>query len=279
MNSANFIKIFNMDQLHLHQFINYWPLVCLSGGILVLLFALIFKNHLIKIMGYVLFMIAILMTLIFYQTGKGAEDAIENILGTSNNMIEQHGGFSIYTWIAVIVLGIATVIGIFLYAKTSRWAKKLDFLILVVAIACLGLIGRTSYQEDQNMQTASETGVTFATRRYEPVHEHSQSSQVAMNVQLNNGQRWIADDAARNAITDLQELTNTINDPVLLKQSLQQRINRLFQECTMKGDADKQLHNFLIPLMDKIKQLDENSRIGDVENIQSYLETFSRYFK
>ena len=112
MYSINFTEIINMDQIHLHHFVSYWPLVCLALGIFIFLFAMIFKDLLTKIKAYVLFMISVLMALVVYQTEKGAENAGKSILGITNKIIEQHEEFSIYPWIAFIVLGVATVIGI-----------------------------------------------------------------------------------------------------------------------------------------------------------------------
>jgi glucan phosphoethanolaminetransferase (alkaline phosphatase superfamily) len=266
-----------MDKVHLYLFINYLPTIGVFAGVIVFLLASLLKSYHIRIVSYALFIISAIGALLIYLTQTGSKDTAGNISVISKNTAGQYENVSVYTLAAFILLCIAAVIGIMLLVKKRRLDRGLDFLILAVAVASFGLAGWIICPNGSFSHTRIDPMATVIHTQND--HKHEQASQVVTTVQLNNGQRWIADDAARNAISDLQELTNTINDPVLLKQSLQQRINRLFQECTMKGDADKQLHNFLIPLMDKIKQLDENSKTGDVENIQSYLETFSRYFK
>lgn len=246
-----------MDHQHLHLFISYLPTLGVFGGIIVFLLGFLLKSYEIKIAAYILFIISAIGELIIYLTGDG--------------------NYSIYPLITFIVLGIVAIIGIILTIKKSRFAKNFDSIILIMVIAAFGLIAwKSSLAGMMNSDKNSKSTVSYMHHE----HEKGQIPPLDSSVQLNNGQRWIADDAARRAISDLQELTNTLsNDPVLLRQSLQQRINRLFQECTMQGEADKQLHHFLIPLMDEIKQLNENSSTADIESIQSYLETFQRYFK
>lgn len=267
-----------MDQQHLHLFINYLPTIGVFIGIIIFLLGFLFKSYEIRIAAYASFIISAIGELIVYIVGTAPVNATKSIPTISTTTLEHHENYSIYPLITFIILGIVAIIGIILTTKKSRFAKNFDSITLIIIIAAFGLI---AWSGSMDWLLRGNNINPVPTGNYIPdSHEKEPIPRIVSPACLNNGQRWIADDVARKAISDLQELTNALSDdPILLKQSLLQRMNRLFQECTMKGEADKQLHNFLIPLIDKIKQLNENSSAADVGSIQSYLGTFQRYFQ
>lgn len=269
-----------MYQTHLHLVINHLAIIGSLLGILVLAFGIWKKSKDTQMAAYGLFILSAIGAVVTYLTGEAAEDAVEHLQGVEKNLIELHEHFSIYPLVALIILGLLSIAGIFFARKESSHRGRLSIVTLIFSVISFILIARTGYLGGQIRHSELHTGSVSAPGYGGSDHEHEQVSRVAATVQLNNGEKWVADSAAKNAINDLSEMMKVMsNDPVLLKQSLQNRINRLFQECTMKGDADKQLHNFLLPLISKINQLDQTGHAEDINDIQSYLNTFKLYFK
>lgn len=134
-----------MDPLHVHLFINHLPVFGTFLGLLILVLALWRKSAHTEIAAYLLFAVSSLGAVIAYLTGEGAEEVVENIPGIVKEAIEQHEEFSIYAFIALIILGIASIIGIILIQKRSRWIKKVSSAILALSIVSFGLMAWTSY--------------------------------------------------------------------------------------------------------------------------------------
>lgn len=270
-----------MDPLHVHLYINHLPIFGTFLGALVLILALWRRSEHTEIAAYFLFIVSAVGAVITYLTGEGAEETVEHIQGISKSTIERHEDFSVYPLILLIVLGIASVVGIILIQKKYRWAKRIPYLILILSVISFGFIGWTGYLGGQIRHTEINSAVVDPQGHNE--NEHGNGSVV--EVQLNNGAKWQADLAANQAIKDLPDIINSpeneTNGPQL-KDTLMGRINRLFKECTMQGEADKQLHHFMIPLINKINELGSESA-GDLnarkKDILSYLNTYHHYFE
>lgn len=268
-----------MDPLHVHLYINHLPVFGTFLGILVLLFAIWRKSANTEIAAYLLFIISAIGVVIAYLTGEGAEHAVEHLQGISKNTIERHEDFSIYPMTLLIILGVISLVGIILVQRKSRWKKKVSSIILILSVFCFALIAWTGYLGGQIRHTeingaVIETSDTIHERGNAPVSE----------IQLNNGAKWEADVTTNQAIKDLVAMINssekTGNNPEL-KDAMTGRINRLFKECTMKGEADKQLHHYLIPLINKVNLLNStapDNTSSQKTEILSYLNTYQDYF-
>jgi hypothetical protein len=110
---------------------------------------------------------------------------------------------------------------------------------------------------------------------------------INMNVKLNNGAKWEANIETTNGIGAMLGMVNemtdaaTLEDYQTLHKKLATRFQKIFQECTMKGEAHEQLHNYLIPLKEKLDRLKD----GDLQtcqktlpDIKEYLGKYSHFF-
>ena len=69
-------------------------------------------------------------------------------------------------------------------------------------------------------------------------------------------------------------------DYTVLKQKLETEFNLILQRCTMKGEAHNQLHNYLMPLNDLIRQLqDKNHAQESLTALKTYLNKYFDYFQ
>ncbi|MFN6944633.1 MAG: hypothetical protein ACK4ND_06775 [Cytophagaceae bacterium] len=90
-------------------------------------------------------------------------------------------------------------------------------------------------------------------------HHHDDESEV---IELNNGAKWQVD---ANMITHIRNMENDVvsfamveqKDYISLSEKLQSNIDLLTSNCTMKGKAHDELHKWLLPYIDMVKELSE----------------------
>lgn len=118
---------------------------------------------------------------------------------------------------------------------------------------------------------------------HETGHDHSS---VEIGIQLNDGNPWKAN---YETIEGINKMTSRLeNLPIdaegyqALGDSLKADFNTIITECTMKGEAHEQLHQFLMPLRNDIGILSAGDK-GEYEEavieIKKHLSMFSTYFE
>jgi len=152
--------------------------------------------------------------------------------------------------------------------------KTLIISILAISLFLFGC-GNTS-NEKSNEQT--ETAI----------HEEQHYDDESEAIELNNGEKWKVDD---NMITHIRNMENDINSFANVEQNdfkslaikLQSNIDLLTSNCTMKGKAHDELHKWLLPYIDMVKELsdakDETEASKQFEKIQTSFTTFNQYFQ
>ena len=139
----------------------------------------------------------------------------------------------------------------------------------------------------QGEQTASQESPGTETSRPGSNYTDDGGHTINMNVKLNKGAKWEANIETTNGIGAMLGMVNempetpTLEDYKALQKRLATRFQQIFQECTMTGEAHEQLHNYLIPLKEKLDQL----KAGDLEtcrkvlpDIREYLGKYSHFF-
>ena len=104
----------------------------------------------------------------------------------------------------------------------------------------------------------------------------------APEVQLNDGERWIANQATVEGIENLSVMVSRF-DPSdqsydSLQSNLRDEFGLIFKNCTMKGEAHEQLHNYLLPLMELFGKLTLGDREKTLAEIKVHLARFDTYF-
>lgn len=108
------------------------------------------------------------------------------------------------------------------------------------------------------------------------------SSETIINLRLNDGEKWKADEATtahiRNlqAICDAQLSEKTIDDE-LLKEQLSLEVDLLNRNTQMTGDARAQLHNYQMGIRSRINTISQERET--VLWLTDYLERFFEYFE
>ena len=116
-------------------------------------------------------------------------------------------------------------------------------------------------------------------------HHHDDESEA---IELNNGEKWTVD---ANMITHIRNMENDVvsyakveqKDYKSLSEKLQSNIDLLTSNCTMKGKAHDELHKWLLPYIDLVKEFseakDKTEASKHFENIQTSFTTFNQYFQ
>lgn len=108
------------------------------------------------------------------------------------------------------------------------------------------------------------------------------SSETIINIKLNDGEKWQADEVTTAHIRNLQSLCDaqlsekTIDDELLCEQ-LTREVDLLNRNTTMTGDARAQLHNYQMGIRSRINTISQDRE--SVMWLTDYLERYFEYFE
>ncbi|MEO6831926.1 MAG: hypothetical protein ABI378_06290 [Chitinophagaceae bacterium] len=154
--------------------------------------------------------------------------------------------------------------------------KKLIYLLplsLVFWVACNTTTPKAGNQEHQDT-----TQLSLEVEN----HDHHEEGNSA--VQLDNGKKWKANP---ETITGINNMLTIVQDGIIGKKEasklyapLKLEFQTIFDKCTMEGESHNQLHNFLLPLKDKLEGFEKgNINPESLKEMQDYLQTFNTYFE
>mgnify|MGYP001413886670 FL=1 len=151
-----------MSQAHIHLIVTHLPIFGSLLGTLVLIYGLFTNSTQTKIASFLLFIISAIGAGIAYLTGEGAEEAVENIQGISENIIEQHEDFAMFALVSLIILGVSSLLASIVANKNNILSKSTTMATLAIAIVSFALVARTGYLGGQIRHTeiSSSTGIT-----------------------------------------------------------------------------------------------------------------------
>ncbi len=104
---------------------------------------------------------------------------------------------------------------------------------------------------------------------------------------LNNGEKWSANTETIEGVHNMMKLVDnnfeSNEDYQQLASDLGSEKSNIFDKCSMKGEAHDNLHSFLMPLIDKIDQLEESSEVDKsieiTNDIKIHLNEFDYFFE
>lgn len=146
-----------MDQTHLHLLITHLAIFGSILGGLVLAHGLWTKSNPTKIAAYNIFIISSISAGIAYLTGEAAEETVENIQGVIEATIKRHEEFALFALISLIILGVASIVGLFLTLRKLPLTRTVAFIILFISLISFGLVARTGYLGGQIRHTEIST--------------------------------------------------------------------------------------------------------------------------
>lgn len=142
-----------MNPTHIHLLITHLPIFGSILGGLVLAHGLWTKSNQTKIAAYNIFIISAIGAGIAYLTGEAAEETVENIQGIAKNMIDEHEDFAVFALVSLIILGVASIGGLFMTLRKSALTSTAAIVILFISLISFGLVARTGYLGGQIRHT------------------------------------------------------------------------------------------------------------------------------
>jgi uncharacterized membrane protein len=156
-----------MNQTHIHLLITHLPIFGSILGGLVLVYGLWARSNDTKIASYLLFILSSIGAGVSYLTGEAAEETVEDLQGVVEATIKTHEEFALFALVSLIILGVASIVGLFLTIRKSPLTRTTAFVILVIALTSFGLVARTGYLGGQIRHTEISNGATAPTENLE----------------------------------------------------------------------------------------------------------------
>ena len=148
-----------MNDAHLHLLVNHFPIIGTIFGLGILIVGIITKNYSVKNVAYTLFVIAAIFAFLSMNTGEGAEEIVEDMPNIGHQIIHEHEEIAEKLAIGLYILGIVSILGIYLNFKRHPKAKLLSFLALTIAMSCtvLAVITGTTGGEIRHTEIRDNT--------------------------------------------------------------------------------------------------------------------------
>ena len=122
-----------MNNAHLHLVVNHLPIIFPIVGVIILLIAIFTKSDVSKRNAYIVFILGAVASVPAMATGEGAEDAIENIQGVSENLMHRHEeAAEIFAGMSYF-LGAVSLLGFLTNYRNFSVDKLMPVTIVIVA--------------------------------------------------------------------------------------------------------------------------------------------------
>ena len=107
---------------------------------------------------------------------------------------------------------------------------------------------------------------------------NDKNSVAVADIELNNGEKWIMDEAMLKYIIAMEVAVNDFEphgDISKLKAILKDNLEEVISNCTMEGKVHAELHKWLIPFMEYVDSMDKKN----IESLKQHFIIFHTYFK
>ncbi|MBK9718259.1 MAG: hypothetical protein IPO85_12255 [Saprospiraceae bacterium] len=153
-------------------------------------------------------------------------------------------------------------------------SKTLIIIISVISLFLFRCSNTSNKKSNEQTLTAS--------------HEEQHRDDESESIELNNGEKWKVDAIT---ITHIRNMENNVISFAKVEQkttnhylkNYNPNIDLLTSNCTMKGKAHDELHKWLLPYIDLVKELSETKNetrsIKQFLNIQTSFTSFNQYFQ
>jgi hypothetical protein len=114
-------------------------------GAVVLCFGILSRSGSTCKAAYVVLLIAAIGGVAAYVTGEPAEETVEHIAGMNKDLIEEHEESAKLSLVLISIMGLSSLVGLYLSSKSSKFIKGLHIFVLMASIACFAAAARTGY--------------------------------------------------------------------------------------------------------------------------------------
>lgn len=149
-----------MNNAHLHLVVNHLPIIFPLVGLIVLISAFFTKNETVKRTSYLIFVLGAVASVIAMATGEGAEEAVENLPGVTENLIHNHEEAAELFAVISYILGALSLAGIYISFKNLSFSKFVSYAVSVLALVTLFFAQQTGNSGGQIRHTEIRSGNT-----------------------------------------------------------------------------------------------------------------------
>ncbi len=127
-----------MDATYIHLVLAHFPIVGIIIGIGILAYGMYTNNNTIKKVAFVVFIFMAILAIPVYLSGEEAEETVENIVGISEDLIEDHEELAeVIIWL-IELLGVLSLVSLYALVKEFSFAKKITIITMVISLATFG---------------------------------------------------------------------------------------------------------------------------------------------
>ena len=149
-----------MNSVQMHLALTHVPVILSLVGLIMLAVAFFVKKSTLTKTSYMLILFAGITAIPVFFTGEGTEEAIENLPGVSEAVIERHEDVAKLAMITIAVAGLTALAALFAF----RWqiaTRVFKVVVLLLAIASGGLMAQTAHLGGQIRHTEIRNSVAF----------------------------------------------------------------------------------------------------------------------
>ena len=148
-----------MNAAHFHLVVNHFPIILPFVGLSMMIAGLIFRSDVLKRTAFVVFICAGITVIFAMNSGEGAEETIEEIVGVDENRIKAHEEKAETFAVLCYVLATISLIGLWANLKQKSFAQT----ILVLTAICSVVV----------LFFAKQTGTSGGEIRHEEIRANS----------------------------------------------------------------------------------------------------------
>lgn len=123
-----------MNDAHLHMVVNHFPIIGIILGLGILIIGFFLNNNIVKNVAYGLFIVGAIFAAISMSTGEGAEEIVEDFPNIGKNIIHEHEEIAEKLALVLYVLGVVSLVGLYLNFKKHSKATLISIIAITIAI-------------------------------------------------------------------------------------------------------------------------------------------------
>ncbi len=123
-----------MNDAHLHMVVNHFPIIGIIFGLGILIIGFFLNNNIVKNVAYGLFIVGAIFAAVSMSTGEGAEEIVEDFPNIGKNIIHEHEEIAEKLALVLYVLGVVSLVGLYLNFKKHSKATLISIIAITIAI-------------------------------------------------------------------------------------------------------------------------------------------------
>jgi hypothetical protein len=129
-----------MNLVHVHLFLTHVPVLGTVFGLLLLIAALARHSDDVRRAAFATFVACALVAVPTYLTGEAAEDAVEDLPGVTDALIERHEDLGGWALALVVTLGVVGLTGSLAERRAPRVVRASAYAAAVVGLVTAGVM-------------------------------------------------------------------------------------------------------------------------------------------